>query len=609
MTPLVTVGIPFYNAQATLADAIRSVYAQTLTDWELILVDDGSSDGSLGIARSVDDSRVRVVSDGPNFGLSARLNQIAQLARGDYLARMDADDLMHPARLEAQLDFLRRQPDVDVVGTGMFMLDEAGRPVAKRLPPLNIDANAVLRRGAFAHATVMGRVDWFRSKPYDSAFDGCEDRELWLRSFTRSRFANLTDCYYFCAEHRSFSLRNYSTRCRLNARVYRKHASAFVGRGTALVLAGREELKPVIHMAAVALGLDQRLLGRRNQPLSSEETGRAEEALLLVRGTALPLSSEPGSTSTCRSAQPLPHPSPLVTVGISFYNAERTLADAIRSVLSETLADWELILVDDGSTDGSLATARSVADARVRVVSDGRNLGLAARLNQIAQLARGKYLARMDADDMMHRDRFATQVEVLDQNPAVDVVGTGMYILDTQDRPVGKRVTSSASISVGRVFAGDCLKHATVMGKTDWFRRNAYDPTFRRTQDFELWCRTIGHSRFARIPVCYYYCTEYAAFSLSKYAGSTWSIVRTLWKHGVPRVGFLACCVLSFRQLLKLLVYAAASTLRVHGRLVAQRSTALGPSEIAQVAADIAYIRSTTLPIRLAKFAEGQPGF
>src|SRR5512136_1054483 len=81
--PRVTVGIPFYNAGQTLADAVRSVFAQTLTDWELILLDDGSTDRGLEFARSIDDPRVRVVSDGRNLRLAARLNQIAEFARAE----------------------------------------------------------------------------------------------------------------------------------------------------------------------------------------------------------------------------------------------------------------------------------------------------------------------------------------------------------------------------------------------------------------------------------------------------------------------------------------------------------------------------------------------
>ena len=113
----VTIGIPFLNARRYLEDAVRSVFAQTHGDWELLLIDDGSTDGSIAVVRHLDDPRVRVLGDGSNRGLCARLNQIASLAQGTYLARMDADDLMHPERIERQLKFLRANPNVDLIDT------------------------------------------------------------------------------------------------------------------------------------------------------------------------------------------------------------------------------------------------------------------------------------------------------------------------------------------------------------------------------------------------------------------------------------------------------------------------------------------------------------
>ena len=110
--PAVTIGLPFLDCAGTLRETLQSIFAQTHTDWELLLVDDGSRDGSLEIAQAVDDARVRVVSDGSNRGLVHRLNQIADLARARHLCRMDADDLMHPRRVEAQLGFLEAHPDV-----------------------------------------------------------------------------------------------------------------------------------------------------------------------------------------------------------------------------------------------------------------------------------------------------------------------------------------------------------------------------------------------------------------------------------------------------------------------------------------------------------------
>src|SRR5512138_427624 len=102
----VSIGIPFYNPGRAFEKAVRSVFSQTHADWELILMDDGSSDGSLELARSITDPRVRVLSDGANRGLCARLNQIAREARHGLLCRMDADDVMHPDRLHRQVEEL-----------------------------------------------------------------------------------------------------------------------------------------------------------------------------------------------------------------------------------------------------------------------------------------------------------------------------------------------------------------------------------------------------------------------------------------------------------------------------------------------------------------------
>ena len=288
-SPRVSVGIPFYNEEETLADAVRSVFAQTLTDWELILVDDGSTDGSLQIARSVDDPRVRVVGDGLHRGLSARLNQIIGLAAAGLVARMDADDLMHPERLLTQLSFLTNNPTVDVVGTGMFILDVDDKPVGKRFPPVHpMSALAALSRGCFIHASVMGRKSWFTTFPYDAAYDGAEDRELWTRAFGRSTFSNIQRCYYYYREHSSFVLQRYSKTSRLLSRVYRRNGPKLVGKAALGYLSMRERAKPLVYTAAVGLGLQQQLIRRRSCPLTPAELHEATCGLERIRATPLP---------------------------------------------------------------------------------------------------------------------------------------------------------------------------------------------------------------------------------------------------------------------------------------------------------------------------------
>src|SRR5687768_7329955 len=98
--PLVTIGLPFLNPGHRFEYALKSVFAQSFKDWELLLVDDGSTDQSLSIAERVNDPRVKYIHDGNNRGLPCRLNQITESASGRILIRMDADDLMHPTRVE-----------------------------------------------------------------------------------------------------------------------------------------------------------------------------------------------------------------------------------------------------------------------------------------------------------------------------------------------------------------------------------------------------------------------------------------------------------------------------------------------------------------------------
>ena len=114
--PQITIGLPCYMAEKTLAEAIESIQNQTYEDFEVLLVDDGSEDDTLAIARKYQDKRIRIIADGTHRGIAARLNMMVRQARGRFFARMDADDIMMPERLERQLEFLTQHPEADVVG-------------------------------------------------------------------------------------------------------------------------------------------------------------------------------------------------------------------------------------------------------------------------------------------------------------------------------------------------------------------------------------------------------------------------------------------------------------------------------------------------------------
>lgn len=180
-----------------------------------------------------------------------------------------------------------------------------------------------------------------------------------------------------------------------------------------------------------------------------------------------------------------------ISIAIPFYNAENYLADAIRSVFAQTYQDWELILIDDGSTDGSLEIANSVKDPRVHVYSDGLNKKLATRLNEVTQLANYDFIARMDADDLMSPTRLEKQLKILENNPNIDIVSTGVYSVTNDLKLIGIRGADTKKIEFKELlFKKKGIVHAAVLGRKSWFLRNQYNPTLKIAQDYDLWLKS-----------------------------------------------------------------------------------------------------------------------
>jgi glycosyltransferase involved in cell wall biosynthesis len=287
--PLVTVGLPFFDERRHLADAIRSVLAQTFTDFELLLLDDGSRDDSLAIARSFDDPRITVLTDGVRRQLPARLNEIVRRARAPYIARMDADDVMHPTRLARQLSVFDAQPSCDVVGTWAVLVDSEGEPFAvTESSPLPPTARAALVHGILTHATVLGRKAWFAANPYDEALTRAEDRDLWCRTATTARFAVVPECLYVVrvdVNKQSF-LRSYVESQRQNRRIFAKYGPAVVGRLETSRLIASARAKSLVMKALMRVGIAERLVRRRGRPPTDRELSLAREALAATLSTA-----------------------------------------------------------------------------------------------------------------------------------------------------------------------------------------------------------------------------------------------------------------------------------------------------------------------------------
>jgi glycosyltransferase involved in cell wall biosynthesis len=181
-------------------------------------------------------------------------------------------------------------------------------------------------------------------------------------------------------------------------------------------------------------------------------------------------------------------------------NCERTLKIAVRSVQRQTYKDWELLLMDDGSTDRTAEIARNFRDARIKVFSDGVHRGLPARLNEAISLSSGKYFGRMDGDDVAYPERFARQIQYLENHSEVDLLGAGILVFKGGGHVRGTRTIWQTHEGIcRRPWAGFYLPHPTWMGKTAWFRKHCYQPEAVRMEDQELMLRTYRTSRFASL--------------------------------------------------------------------------------------------------------------
>ena len=286
-TPLFTIGISFRNPGDYFVLALKSVFAQTFSDWELLLVDDGSEDGSGNLAKRIDDTRVRVFIDGANRNLNVRLNQMVNSARGRYFVRMDADDVMHPQRLEKLLVIFEHAHDNTVVGSACYSINEKSVTVGWR-PAARKQLSGFSARRSFHHPTVAARTEWFRDNPYSEhfLFHRSQDAELWCRTADTSTFVWSQDFLLYYRELGTFSYQNYLGTTLGVLFLARHHTNGTARYGVTLA---KELAKCWMTSFAWACGHSDWIIRRRYRSINEQCRKEAERGLDVVNKCVLPL--------------------------------------------------------------------------------------------------------------------------------------------------------------------------------------------------------------------------------------------------------------------------------------------------------------------------------
>jgi glycosyltransferase involved in cell wall biosynthesis len=267
--PLVSVAMPIYNAQRTVAAAIRSILGQSVADWELLIVNDGSTDGTIDVVRSFRDPRIRVWSDDRNLGLSVRLNETIQQSRGTYYARMDGDDVAYPQRLERQLAFMQANPDLDLVGAWIMVFGEDGVPLGKRTARHDPDSRNVLRTIPVGHPTFLGKLDWFRRRDYMPSVRFIQDQQLLLQTIEQRRIGVVPEILLGYREEALTIRKQVKYRWEYVTTYPDMVRNLGVWRATSLL--GLQLVKLSADVVAIGTGLNYRILRHRAEPATAAE--------------------------------------------------------------------------------------------------------------------------------------------------------------------------------------------------------------------------------------------------------------------------------------------------------------------------------------------------
>ena len=269
--PLISIAMPVWNCESTIGLAVTSILRQTYGDWELIVIDDGSTDGTLDVLHSFRDPRLKIMIDGQHKGLPDRLNEAIAISRGTYYARMDGDDISYPERLERQLDYMRRHPEVDLIGAPMLVFRGNGRALGKRCAPGrggNVKYT-LLRSIALGHPTFFGKLEWFQRHGYDIWPYNFQDQCLLLRSFKDSRFVVMPDILLGYREEPLRVAKQF--RYRMSYVHSFRRLSRTLGCWPASVLVASQAAKLGLDCFAICTGLELALLRHRFRPLSQGE--------------------------------------------------------------------------------------------------------------------------------------------------------------------------------------------------------------------------------------------------------------------------------------------------------------------------------------------------
>ena len=528
--PLVSIVMPIYNSETYLDEAILSIIHQTYQNWELLVVNEFGSneEGKRIINRYVDiEPRIRLIQNDKRLGISESLNEGLRQAKGEYIARMDGDDIALPKRIEKQVEFMEKNKDILLCGVQVEVFGSEKWDWVLETNPKQIRADALFYSPC-VHPTILFRRDLIDkySVFYNREYKASEDYDFFTRVLEYGNIANLNEVL--------FKYRLYGTNATyLNNDVGFKIYSEVMKRqfGTLGIIfsekevdllsvhysvkgaEGVEVLEKMVELDLLLKKIFYRLykkdknivpylfktLHRRfketydwlDNTCKNHDKNRAES----IYKNSVFYHEEFYVQTKFASKKPR------VSVLLPVYNSESYIAETLWSLFDQTFSDFELLILNEyGSSKEGIDVINMFDDNRIRIIQNKKKLGLADSLNLGIKEARGEYLARIDADDLAESDRFVKQVEFLDKNKEYGLCGSLQHHFGVNTDYVHHVPEEHKDILAGLIY--DCLIcHSTIMMRKEYFISNKlfYDKT-KQAEDYELWTRASRKFLFYNIP-------------------------------------------------------------------------------------------------------------
>ncbi len=501
--PRVSVIIPAYNGDRYIVQAVESVISQTYTNWEIIIVDDGSTDDTCQVLQPYLD-RIRYVYQ-QNQGVAAARNCGIREAQGQLIAFLDQDDFLLSDKLAAQVALFDAQPSLGIVNSGWRIVQEQGESIFdiklwENLPDLDLKTWVVYM--PILPSAMMFSRQWLeRVGGFDSQYDSVDDADLVLRlalsGCEAAWLPQVTVCYRQHGQNVSIQRalkqanlfiilkQNLFSRADLPEEIRKLEKPAFYEALTwmawQLYYSGypaemTEYLQKSLDYTPYSLTLTivdwvKRLTGISNTygcPIDGIALRKLLEWKQLM-------------------ASILPARKVRVSVVIPTYNCAPYIGRAVKSAIDQTYQDWEIIVIDDGSTDNTCQVLAPYLDLIQYIYQE--NQGAAIARNHGCELAKGEFLAFLDADDFFMPEKLQKQVACFDADPTLDLVQTGWLMVGKKDEGIYGvqpwQSTPKLDLETLILYKSVFLS-AIMMRRKLWEHLGGFDPRFSTTEDLDF---------------------------------------------------------------------------------------------------------------------------